>query len=133
MRFRHLIAVLSMPLIVGFTPLNTYRAAVDAARAACAKLAGKKLADFGWEGAAPPPIHGPGSGCCAPDGHWQLWAVNPSDDRPGPPHWYFKVDLPASGAEPNKCVKNGATPTDKLEAPIPPVPKPRPVAPNHAA
>jgi hypothetical protein len=127
MRLNGLIAVLSIPLLGGFVPINNYRAAVDTARAACSKLMGKNIrTDLAWFGSAPGPFDK------NPGHHWQLYALKQGDDGgPGPKHWYFKVDLPPSGAGPNTCIKNDALPASELLAPIPPGPKPQPLAPKH--
>jgi hypothetical protein len=128
MRFGGLIAVLSIPFLSGFVPILTYGAAVEAARAACGKLVGKNIrTDLYWFGSGPGPS-------AKPTGvHWQLTARRQGDDASGPNHWYFKVDIPPSGAGPNKCFVNGTLPGSELVMPGPPAPKPRPLVPKHNA
>ena len=126
MRFSGLIAVLTIPLLSGFVPILEYKAAVEAARAACGKLMGRNIrTDFVWAGVGPGPFAKPTGA------HWQLTAKRQGDNGFG--HWYFRVDIPSSGAGPNICVKNGALPTSELVVPIPPAPKPRPLVPKRNA
>jgi hypothetical protein len=123
MRLNGPIAVFSIPLLSGFVPILTYSAAMEAARVACGKVLGKNVrTDLEWFGT------GPGPFAKSTGADWKLTAIRQGDDGPGPKHWYFKVDIPPSGAGPNTCIVNGAVPASELVAPLPPIPKPRPLA-----
>ena len=127
-RVNALVAILGVPLLGGFTPILTYQAAIEAAQAACGKIVGRPIrTDLEWFGA------GPGPFAKATGAHWQLTAIEKGTDGPGPKHWFFKVDIPPSGAGPNKCIVNGALPASELVAPVSPAPKPRPLAKKHDA
>jgi hypothetical protein len=124
MRFSGLIAILSSPLLCGFAPINTFEEAMAVAREACGKLVGKNIrSDLFWFGVSPGPLL---------KAHWIFTAIKQGDYGPNP-HWFFRVDLPPSGAGPNICIKNDGLPASELVAPEPPTPKPRPVAPKHPA
>jgi hypothetical protein len=95
MRLSGLIAIFSVPLLSGFVPILTYKAAIEAAQAACGKLVGKNIrTDLYWFGS------GPGPFAKATGAHWLLTARKQGDDDSGPQHWYFKVDIPSSGGDP---------------------------------
>jgi hypothetical protein len=122
-RLSGLVAVVGVLLLSGFEPILSYKQAIEAAQTACGKLVGKNIrTDLQWFGAGPGPFP------TTRGAHWQLTAIAQGDDGPGPKHWYFKVDIPPSGAGPNTCLVNGAIPGSKLVIPAPPPPDPRPLA-----